>query len=130
MDSTQTPTHAADTLPPSIVQAGSTTAGGVSHSLGEVVEWLRGKIAEAEKTVAAREQMEACWRDGDDKEWADAAKLHPSTAGKPVMLKVDRIKESEAQGRIAAKCRHELEMFRTILKEIEKAADAGKGGEA
>lgn len=79
-----------------------------------LLEWLQGKIADAEKAVKAREQLEETWRIGDDKSWAEAAALHPDTKDEPPMKKADRLKESAAQGRIAARCRHDLEMLNEI----------------
>jgi hypothetical protein len=83
-------------------------------TMGDMLEWFRRKVAEAESTLKSREQMEALWRSGDDESWAAAAAMHPSTAGKP-MPKAKRIEEADRQGRIAAKMRRELRMFEAVL---------------
>jgi hypothetical protein len=84
----------------------------------DLLEWLRGKITEAEKALRAREEMERVWQCGSDEEWARVAALHPSTAGKPIK-KADRLREAELQGRIAAKCRIDLEMLHAAYAAIQ-----------
>lgn len=84
----------------------------------ELMRWIDTKIAEAEKAVKAREQLEEGLKTGSDAQWALAAKLHPITRGLPPMSKADRLKESATQGRIAEKCRRELAMFREVLKAL------------
>lgn len=85
----------------------------------DLLEWLRGKITDAESTLKAREQMEETWRSGDDKSWAAAAAMHPSTSGKPPMKMADRIKVADGQRRIAVKCRRELKMFEAALAAVQ-----------
>lgn len=85
----------------------------------ELLAWLRCKVADAEKAVKSREQMESVLRSGEDESWCAAAQLHPSTAGQPAFKKAERLKEAEAQNRIAAKCRRELEMFKATLHRFE-----------
>ncbi len=75
-----------------------------------IEKWLLAKIAEAERTVTAREQAEATWRSGDDAEWAAVSKMHPSTRGKP-MKAAERLKLAEMEGRILVKCRREVETW-------------------
>jgi hypothetical protein len=71
--------------------------------------WLRGKLADAEATLKAREQMEATWKGGDAKSWkAVGCKLNQS----------QRLKESAMQGRIASKYRIEVQMFKATLEEL------------
>lgn len=83
-----------------------------------LLEWLDGKIKEAERALSAREQSEQCWRGGTDKEWAESAKLHSSTAGLPKLTRADRMRAAEAQRRIAEKCREEVEMFKLTRESI------------
>lgn len=82
-----------------------------------LIDWVREKLADAKKSLSAREQMEKTWRGGTDLEWAAAAELHPSTRGKPI-LKADRIKLADSQKRIVAKCRRDVEMFEAILSKL------------
>lgn len=84
-------------------------SGGVGSSA--LLGFLRGKLEEAERALRCREESEAVWRSGDDASWALVARLH---GGKPSTLK-DRLATADTQGRIAAKWRHEVEMFRAAI---------------
>ncbi len=90
--------------------------------VGGVIAWLREQLSAAEKSLRAREQMEQSWKTGTNAEWDAAAKMHPDTANEPRMKKADRMKESAAQGRIAVRCRQDVEMFKLLL------ASLGGGG--
>lgn len=96
-------------------------AGVAEPNKTEMLQWLQAKISESEKSVKAREQMEEGYKTGSDAQWAMAAKLHPSTRGLPPMSKTDRLKESATQGRIAEKCRREVEMFKAVFEAIRNA---------
>jgi hypothetical protein len=72
--------------------------------------WLVVKLHEAKSALKAREQMEATWRGGTDESWRAAGCK---------MNKEARLKESETHGRIAVKCRHEVEMFEATIKAIK-----------
>lgn len=98
-----------------ICDAAEAEAATVAFDTYEVAAWLRSKLAEAEKALLAREQMEQSWRKGTNAEWEAAAKMHPTTANEPRMTKADRLRESAAQGRMAAKCLRDVEMFRAVL---------------
>jgi hypothetical protein len=98
------------------------TLGEEGKSDRELSTWLRSKLSEAETALRAREQMEKSWRSGTDESWEAAAKMHPSTADKPPMTRAQRLKESEAQGRIALKCRKDVEMLRAVLSIIDPTA--------
>src|ERR1017187_7754783 len=75
-------------------------------SSSALLGWLRGKIADAEKTLRAREQMENAWLGGTDKSWrAVGCKLG----------RTQRIAMTDTHARIAKKCRREVQMFRSIL---------------
>lgn len=80
----------------------------------ELVAWLNAKIADAEKSVRAREDAEKTFRSGTDAQWKRAAAMHPSTHGKP-MTKEVRLEAAAIQGRIAVKCRREAAMFKAVL---------------
>lgn len=85
----------------------------------ELLAWLAEKIVAAEQTVRAREQSETVLRSGDDKSWAIAAKMHPSTADKP-FNKAARLQAAEGEKRILVKCRHDLAMFKTVAVVVSK----------
>jgi len=85
----------------------------------ELLEWLQEKLAQAEKSLRAREQMEKSWKSGTDEEWTAAAKMHPSTAKEPVMNKAARLKESQSQGRIAATCRRDVAMYKLAIEAVK-----------
>lgn len=83
----------------------------------KAIEFIQVKIVEAEKALKAREQMQRIWREGTDESWAAAANAHPSTKGQR-LTKAERLKESESHGRIAVKCRLEVEMFKLVLTQL------------
>ena len=75
-----------------------------------LLEWLRVKLSDAEKSLAARREMEITWRGGDDRIWqAVGCKLSRG----------QRLYESEAQGRLAKKCQRDVEMFKATIAIIE-----------
>lgn len=78
--------------------------------------WLRVKLAEAESALGAREQMEACWRTGTDESWKAVA----ARAGGKAYTKKERMEESARQGRIAVKCRREVEMYKATIKAVSQ----------
>ena len=77
---------------------------------GDLLGWLVVKLHEAKSALKAREQMEATWRGGTDESWRAAGCK---------MNKAARLKESETHGRIAVKCRREVEMFEATIKAIK-----------
>ena len=87
----------------------------------DLVGWLRGKVSDAEKALKTREDMAALWRTGTNAEWAAAGAMHPSTAGR-TLRKAARLKEADMHGRIAAKLRHEVTMFRAALAALSPPA--------
>jgi hypothetical protein len=81
-----------------------------------VIEWLKGKISEAESHLRYRENSELSWRDGDEASWKAAARL----SGAKPMSKQERLQEAERAARIAVKCRREVEMFKAVLATVER----------
>ena len=76
----------------------------------DLLDWLRGKLADAEKAMAARKEMEATWRSGNDREWkAAGCRLNSE----------QRLMESAKQGRIATKCQREIEMFKAAIDALK-----------
>ena len=73
--------------------------------------FLREKLADAEKALVFREESEAVWRDGDADTWR--------SVGCKLTFE-QRLMESKRHGRIAAKCRREIELFKAAIGEIEK----------
>ena len=82
---------------------------GFGDGLGACVEFIKAKLAKAEMTLATREAMEKCWREGTDESWR-AAGCH--------MSKSARLEASARHGRIAVKNREEVAMFKAILHQL------------
>lgn len=76
----------------------------------EILDWLEEKLADAETSLRARKQMEAIWEGGTDESWREVGCQKN---------KSERLKESKMQGRIAAKCRRDVEMLRATIVQIE-----------
>lgn len=87
----------------------------------ELVDWLRRKVAEAEKALKTREEMQATWHSGTNAEWRAAAVMYPSTAGHR-LSKATRLKQAATHGRIAVKLRHEVKMFNLALDRLAEPA--------
>ncbi len=79
-------------------------------SAAELAEFLRDKIASAEKTLRMRLEMASTCRSGTQAEWAAAAR----TNGCKPSTKSERLKEAEGHDRIAVKCRREVAMFKAV----------------
>lgn len=75
------------------------------------IEFIEKKIAEAEKAVRAREQMERVWRGGTNESWQKVGCL---------MSKEKRTKEAETHGRISIKERLEVQMFKSVLSTLKE----------
>lgn len=73
----------------------------------ELLKWLQVKLADAQKALAAREQGEATWKEGSEKAWKAVGCRK---------TKAERFALGEIEGRIAVKCRHEIEMFQAVIK--------------
>jgi F420-0:gamma-glutamyl ligase-like protein len=84
----------------------------------DLLGWLRGKLADAEKALRCREDM-ANAKPISEEEW-EKLKAMPGvrvTKGRKLTkaeLK-DMAEEPRRQKRIAVKCRHEVEMFKAII---------------
>lgn len=101
--------------------AGPVDCGVAKQAAGaEMLSWLRGKVADAERALKTREDMAATWRGGTDAEWRAAGKLHPSTTGL-ALGKAARLKAAAGHDRIAGKLRRELAMFRAVLATLTQA---------
>ncbi len=116
-------------IPRELEPSAGRTSDAARSGVGGAIVWVRAKLVEAEKSVRAREQMEEGYRTGTDAEWEAAAKMHPSTANEPRMTKADRLKESATQGRIAVKCRRDVEMLKLVLALIEGGGGAELGAD-
>jgi hypothetical protein len=97
----------------------------------DLLGWLRGKLADAERTLAAREAAAAVWKSGTDKEWAESAKLHPDTAKEPPLTKAARMENARREERILVKCRRDVEMFKAVISALShpNGALSGIGGD-
>ena len=80
-------------------------AQGCPNDPGILIEFIEGKLLDAFASVRTREQMEANWKSGADSTWrAVGCKLN----------KAQRLKESKTHGRIAAKLRGEIALFKAV----------------
>ena len=84
----------------------------------ELIDWLTGKLADAEIALRIREDMARTWRHGSDEAWAAAAMMHPSTAGRSPD-RAARITEAKKHARIATRLRQDVEMFRATLAHLK-----------
>ena len=80
-----------------------------SDLLGACVEFIKLKLARVEMTLAQREAMEKCWREGTDESWRAAGCR---------MSKSKRLEASARHGRIAVKNREEVAMFKAVLHQL------------
>jgi hypothetical protein len=85
-----------------------------SGLLGADVEFVKGKLADAEKSLKFREESEKVWREGTDKSWRAVGCK---------MTKQQRLEVSACHGRIAVKCRREVEMFKEVLARLQAPND-------
>ena len=99
-------------------QSESAKTVGSNVGLGAVVDFIKVKLAEAERSVKCREQGEACFRGGTDSDWKSAANMHSSTRGR-AMSKAQRMAAANAEKRIAVKCRREVELFKATLEMLQ-----------
>lgn len=89
----------------------------------DLLEWLRGKLTDAEKTLAAREQAATTWKGGTNASWAAAARMHPSTASEPPLTKAARVEIATREERIATRCRYDVLMFRSAISALSHSND-------
>lgn len=78
--------------------------------LGACVEYIKAKIVEAEKAVKFRDDSYKTWRGGTDASWREVGCFDS---------KEKRIRTSDSHGRIAIKCRRELETLQAVLEYLE-----------
>lgn len=79
-----------------------------------VVLWLREKLAEANRCLAARKHSEATWR-GNDKEWASEENAPPKKA---------RLTIADREARIAVKYRRDIEMITRLITVVGETGKA------
>ena len=101
--------------------------GGGHHSgLREAVAldlsvFLRQKVADAERSIAARRESETCWRGGTDTEWLGASKLRGSgLRDVPVQSRAERLDNATRDQHIAARLEQEVAFYRSTLKLTEQ----------
>lgn len=74
------------------------------------IEFIKGKLAEAEHKLKLRQESEKVWRSGTDKSWRKAGSR---------MTREERLRVAAMDARIAIKNRKEVEMFRDVLNQLE-----------
>lgn len=77
----------------------------------DLLGFLRGKLAFAEQALRSRVDAQKCWREGTNESWQKVGCK---------MTKEQRLRVSETEGRIAEKCRREVEMFRAVIAALDK----------
>lgn len=77
----------------------------------EMVEFIEGKLISAFASLKAREEMERTWRGGTDEMWRAVG---------CTKTKAQRFKEAEMHGRIAAKLRREVELFKAVRDKLKE----------
>lgn len=78
--------------------------------LGALVEFIEDKLADAEKSLQAREEMERVWRSGTDESWrAVGCKLG----------RIARLHESATHSVIAGRKRYEIEMYKKVIEALK-----------
>jgi hypothetical protein len=92
---------------------------GSKELLGAVVEFVKGKLAAAEHAVKCREEAEKTWRGGTDESWRAVGCR---------MALGQRMETSAREGRIAIKCRREVEMFKEVLARLQAPNVKSCGG--
>lgn len=81
-----------------------------------ILEWLGGKLFDAEGTLRAREQSAESWATGTEAEWKQAAGLTGNRPPKPA----ERQRQAGIQRRIAEKTRKEIEMIKATIAAVER----------
>lgn len=93
-----------------------------------LLDWLRGKLADAEKSLKCREDM-ASTPPITKEEWEEWSKMPGAHVTKGRKLSKAAAKKLEDQQqeqqlrdkRIAIKCRHEVEMFRATIDALTQS---------
>ncbi len=90
---------------------------------GEILDWLRGKLADAEQALRIWEAM-ANPPTISDEEWERIKAMHGTRVTKGRKLskaaRKDLAEEPLRHKRIAEKCRCEVEMFRATIAALTK----------
>lgn len=74
------------------------------------IEFIKSKIADMDRKLAARLEMQRVMRSGSEKEWKSVGCN---------MSKAERLKSADMHGRIAVKNRVELNIFKDVLNKLE-----------
>lgn len=72
----------------------------------DLIEWLKKQLEQAEMAVRCREEGEKVWQSGPDKKWREVGCK---------MTKVERLRVADREGRIAKKCRRDVDMIKAII---------------
>ncbi len=89
------------------VVASDSTQSEATFAAPHLLEWLRGKLKDAEKSLECRIQAEDAWRGGTDKSWRKVGCK---------LTKEERTDVADRQARINVKCRHEVTMFKAVIE--------------
>lgn len=95
-----------------------------------LLDWLRGKLADAEQSLRCREEIAAsCERSADPKYWEELAKMPgvivtTTSRGRKAPTAKDDLESAARHRRIAIKCRHEVKMFEATIAALREKWEA------
>jgi len=95
------------------------SAVGSTRLLGAVVEFIKGKLADAESRLQMRVAMQNVWASGTDESWRAVGCRR---------TKSQRLKDAAMHGRIATKNRREVLMFKATLAALQAPNDKLRHG--
>jgi hypothetical protein len=87
----------------------------------DLIPWLHEQLAKAERSLRAREQMEAGMRQDPDELFKKLAAMPGVTIttraprGVKVMTKKERLASADSHRRIGAKDRRDVELFKAVI---------------
>lgn len=92
----------------------------------EILQFLRGKLAEAEKAVRCREEMAATFQRSTDPKFFEEMSKQPGVvitrSGRRGTTTKDVLESAASQRRIAEKHRHEVKMFKAAIAALENVS--------
>lgn len=77
--------------------------------MNELIAFIESKLADAERSVKARQQARETWAGGKEKDWRSVG-CH--------LNKKQRLAVSTKEARIEIKCLREVELFKAVLDQL------------
>lgn len=88
--------------------------------MNELIAFIESKLADAERSVKARQQARETWAGGNEKDWRKVGCR---------LNKKQRLAVSATQARIEIKCLREVELFKAVLDRLRTTRPIGLKGE-